>query len=204
MSRAVPDGRGGLAGRRVRSIVLSLLVTAGAGGTAHAAGMPQFQFGNPLTTGQVFWGAVIFLVLYLLLSRSALPRVGAVLAERGRRIDGDLDAAKAARGEADRAIAELRRARRDAAAEASGIVDSVVAGARERAAAATREMNGRLEAEIARAEAAVAAARDTAMGSLRGVATETAQALVERLTGVPADAALLASKVDAVLAARAA
>ncbi len=132
--------------------LLSVLATTAAA-PALAAGMPQLQFNNPLTTGQVFWGAVIFLLLYLVLSRSALPRVGAVLAERRARIEGDLDAAKAARGEADRAVAELRRARRDAAAEASGIVDAVVAEARERAAAATREMNERLEAKIVRAEA---------------------------------------------------
>ena len=183
--------------------LLSALATV-ATAPAFAAGMPQLQFNNPLTTGQVFWGAIIFLLLYLVLSRSALPRVGAVLAERRHRIEGDLDAAKAARGEADRAVAELRRARRDAAAEASGIVDAVVAEAREQAAAANREMSRRLEAEIARAEAEVAAARDAAMASLRNVATETAHTLVERLTGRPADGALLGSKVDAVLAARAA
>ncbi len=42
------------------------------------------------------------------------------------------------------------------------------------------------------------------MGALRGVAADTARTLVERLTGASADDALLASKVDAVLAARAA
>ncbi len=65
-------------------------------------------------------------------------------------------------------------------------------------------MNQRLQAEIDKAEQAVAAARDAAMASLRGVATDTAQFLVERLTGASADTALLASKVDAALAARAA
>ncbi len=188
---------------RAALVLLSLSATA-ATVPAHAAGMPQLQFNNPLTTGQVFWGAVIFLLLYLVLSRSALPRVGAVLAERRSRIEGDLDAAKAARGEADGAVAELRRARRDASAEANNIVDAVVAEAREQAAAANREMNQRLEAEIARAEQAVAAARDAAMGALRGVATDTARTLVERLTGTAADDALLASKVDTALAARAA
>ena len=59
-----------------RIVVLSALVTGAATRTAFAAGMPQLQFNNPLTTGQVFWGAVIFLLLYLLLGRSALPRVG--------------------------------------------------------------------------------------------------------------------------------
>ncbi|WP_419730921.1 hypothetical protein [Lichenicola sp.] len=170
--------------------------------TASAAGMPQLQFGNPLTTGQVFWGAVIFLVLYLLLSRSALPRVASVLAERRSRIEGDLDIAQGARHEADKAIDELRRARREAAAEAAGIVEKVVSEAREQAAARTREMNERLEAEIARAEEAVGVARQAALGSLRAIATDTAQLLVTRLTGADADRLLVESKVDAALAGR--
>ena len=203
MSRVSMIGRARASGM-ARVVVLSGLATGAATPAAFAAGMPQLQFNNPLTTGQVFWGAVIFLVLYLLLSRSALPRVASVLAERRSRIDGDLDAAKAARGEADRAIAELKRARRDASAEAAGIVDKVVTEAREQAAIRTRDMNARLEAEIAEAERSVEAARQTAMGSIRTVAADTAQLLVERLTGHPADQSLVVSKVDGALAARAA
>ena len=84
----------------------------------------------------------------------------------------------------------------------AAIMAKVVAEAREQAAHRTREMNARLEAEIAQAEQAVAAARQAAMGSLRQVAGDTAQLLVERLTGAPADRSLLASKVDAALAGR--
>ena len=199
MSRATRAMR---AAGGVRIVALSGLALAAAGGEASAAGMPQLQFGNPLTTGQLFWGAVIFLVLYLLLSRSALPRVASVLDERRRRIEGDLDAAKAARNEADRAIDELRRARREAAAEAAGIVETVVTEAREHATAAAHEMNARLDAEIARAEAGVAGARQAALGSLRPVATETAQLLVDRLIGAAVDHALVERKVDGVLAVR--
>lgn len=169
---------------------------------AFASGMPQLAFNNPLTIAQLFWGAVIFLLLYVILSRSALPRVGSVLEERRRRIDTDLDAAKSARNEADRATIELRRARRDAAAEAAAMVDKVVNEARAEAAARTAEMNARLEAEVARAEQSVAASRAVAMGSIRDVAAGTAQALVERLTSRTADAALVAARVDAALAAR--
>ena len=186
----------------VRIAALSGLALAAAGRDASATGMPQFQFGNPLTTGQLFWGAVIFLVLYLLLSRSALPRVASVLDERRRRIEGDLDAAKSARNEADSAIDALRSTRREAAAEAAGIVDTVVTEAREHAAAAAREMNARLDAEIARAEASVAAARQAALGSLRAVAADTAQLLADRLIGAGIDHALVERKVDGVLAAR--
>jgi F-type H+-transporting ATPase subunit b len=188
--------------RMIRIAVLGSAATVAAGQSAFAAGMPQLAFGNPLTLGQLFWGAVIFLVLYLTLSRSALPLVGSVLEERRARIDGDLDAAKSARNEADRAIIELRRARRDAAAEAASMVDKVVSEARAQAVSRTAEMNARLEADIARAEIAVTEAREAAMGSIRAVAAGTTRLLVERLVGRDADEALVDAKVDAALAAR--
>ena len=160
MFRSATTGRFRLTADPVRFLVASAAAVLAGAPAAYATGMPQLQFGNPLTTGQLFWGAVIFLLLYLILSRSALPRVGQVLAARQTRI--------------------------------------------EEAARRTAEMNTRLEARIAAAEQEVAAARDAAMRSLRPVAETTARDLVERLTGAAADDAVVAAKVDGVLAARAA
>lgn len=172
------------------------------GKPAFAAGMPQLDLRNPLTMWQVVWGAVIFLLLYLMLSRSALPRVASVLDARRSRIEGDLEAARSAKNGADRAIDELRRARRKAAAEAQANLDRVLHEAREEAAIRTREMNSRLEAEIATAEAQLAQERTRAMGALRVVAADTAQLLVERVTGQPAGRGLVETQVDTALAAR--
>nr|WP_321984805.1 hypothetical protein [uncultured Lichenicoccus sp.] len=166
---------------------------------ARAAGMPQLDFRNPLTLWQVVWGAAIFLLLYLVLSRSALPRVASVLDARRSRIEGDLEAARSAKNGADRAIDEMRRARRKAAAEAQANIDRVLHDAREEAASRTREMNDRLEAEIAAAEAQLARERNRAMGALRTVAAETALLLVERVTGQPAGPGLVQTHVDTAL-----
>ena len=38
--------------------------------------MPQLDFTTPLTTSQVVWGAIIFVVLYILLSPDALAAGG--------------------------------------------------------------------------------------------------------------------------------
>ena len=97
---------------------------------------------------------------------------------------------------------ELRRARRKAAAEAQANLDRVLHDAREEAAIRTREMNSRLEAEIATAEAQLAQERTRAMGALRVVAADTAQLLVERVTGQPAGRGLVETQVDTALAAR--
>ena len=167
---------------------------------ALAAGMPQLDFANPLTKWQVIWGAVIFVLLYLLLSNSALPRVASVLEQRRSRIEGDLEAAREAKSEADRAVEMLRQERRAAAAEAQANLDRVIAEAREQAVVRTREMNARLETELAAAEAQIGAERQRAMASLRTIASDTAQLLVERVTGLPADRSLVETRVDGALA----
>ena len=163
---------------------------------AMAAGMPQLDFANPLTKWQVIWGALIFILLYLMLSRSALPGVASVLEQRRSRIDGDLEAAREAKSEADRAVEMLRQERRDAAAKAQANLDRVIAEARAQALVRNQEMNARLEAELAAAEAQIGAERERAMSSVRTIATDTAQLLVERVTGQPADRRLVESHVD--------
>ncbi len=55
--------------------------------------MPQLDFGNPLMIAQIVWLLIIFGVLYYVLATYALPRVEAVLEDRRRRIEGDLDRA---------------------------------------------------------------------------------------------------------------
>lgn len=187
----------------VRALPLAAPLLVLAAPPALAAGMPQLDFANPLTKWQVIWGALIFVLLYLLLSRSALPRVASVLEQRRSRIEGDLEAARQAKSEADHAIEALRLERRRASAEAKANIDRVVTEAREEAAARAREMNARLGAELAGAEAGIAAERQRAMGSLRQIASDTAQLLVERVTGRPADRALVESRVDSLLSDRA-
>ena len=68
--------------------------------------MPQLDFSTPLTTSQLVWGAIIFVVLYIMLSRSGLPLVASVLEERAAHIGRDLDGARSAKSRADAGIAE--------------------------------------------------------------------------------------------------
>ncbi|AQS88564.1 ATP synthase F0 subunit beta' [Neoasaia chiangmaiensis NBRC 101099] len=167
-----------------RKLTVSLAVVLALGIVprhAVAAGMPQLDFRDPFLLWQVVWGAVIFVVFYVILSRSALPRVERVLSHRRHRIEGDLDIARRARDDADRAVDELRRARHDAATQAQANIDRVVQEARQAAEAQTHEMNRRLNDDIAAAEARIAAAHRDAMASLPNIATDTAQSLIAKL-----------------------
>ena len=77
--------------RTARLVAWVTGVASAVPGAARADTLPQMDFANVLTTYQVLWGAVIFLILYILASRTALPKVAAVLEARAERIAGDLE-----------------------------------------------------------------------------------------------------------------
>jgi len=183
------------------TVVLPSLVLAIAK-PALAEGMPQLDFANPLTTAQVVWGAIIFLALYLLLSRWALPQASAVLKLRSDTIAGDLEAARHAMADADTAVAELTAATAKARAEAQAAVNQATEQARQAAAAQAAALNERLDAQLKDAEGRIDQARAAAMGALHQVASSTASAIVTRLTGRAPDPARLEAAIGTALAAR--
>lgn len=177
---------------------VSLLAVSAPG--AYATGMPQLDFANPLVTGQVMWGAVIFFVFYMVLSKAMLPGITRVLEDRSKRISGDLEIARAAKQDADKAVAELQQARKDAMAEAQAHLDQVLAEEHKAAEQQMQEINARVTAEIADAEKRVAEEKTRALSALKEIAGDITQALVQRLTGIVPDAQLVAQKVESASA----
>ena len=95
-------------------------------GAARADTLPQMDFANVLTTYQVLWGAVIFLILYILASRTALPKVAAVLEARAERIAGDLDDARISKARADAGIKAASDATAKARSEAQAAINAMM------------------------------------------------------------------------------
>jgi F-type H+-transporting ATPase subunit b len=184
---------------RLTALLATLLLAPVA---ARAEGMPQLDFGNPLTTSQVVWGAIIFAVLYIVLSRVALPRVAEVLEERAQHIAADLETARASKTRADAAANEVAEATARARAEAQAAINAALDAAKQAGAVRIAALNERLEKQLQDAEAQISAARAAAMSALREVATETAATVIGRLTGAPADQQRLSGAVTAALAAR--
>ncbi len=185
--------------RRVIPFATALLMLPAA---AMAAGMPQMDFKNPLTISQVVWGAIIFIVLYIVASRFALPKVGAVLEERAAHIANDLEAAQVSKVAADAGMAEASAAIAKARAEAQAAINAALESAKAAAAEQAAVLNARLEKQLSDAETQIAQARAQAMSALREVATETTATVVARLTGQTADPQRLSGAVGAALAAR--
>jgi F-type H+-transporting ATPase subunit b len=181
---------------------LALLVGLLLPGAALAQGMPQLDFANPLTTSQVVWGAVIFALLYVLLSRVALPRVGMVIDERARHIAADLETAQASKARADEAAKQVAEATARARAEAHGSINAALDAAKQESAGRIAALNQRLDQQLRESEAQIDAARAAALRALREVATDTAATVIGRLTGAPPDQGRLDGAIGAALAAR--
>jgi F-type H+-transporting ATPase subunit b len=162
--------------------------------------MPQFD--PAVWTPQLVWLGILFVVLYLLMAKVALPRVSEVLEEREERIDESLRKAEMLRLRAEDAVATYERTIADVRAKAAEEVRT----AREQAAADSAERNAqlsqRLAAEIGAAEERIHRAREAAISGLRDVAITASGAAVERLIGQRVEPKALASAVDAVLGAR--
>ncbi|HWL80557.1 MAG TPA: F0F1 ATP synthase subunit B' [Roseomonas sp.] len=167
--------------------------TAGGAMQETSGGMPQLDFSNPLMLAQVVWMLIIFGVLYYVLSSVALPRVTSVLEERRHRIEGDLEAARAAKAEADAAATAYKSATTKARADSQAAIADALQAAQAEASAKNEALNARLAEQIEAAEARISTARDTAMAALREVATDTANAMVTRLTGLKQEAATAAA-----------
>jgi F-type H+-transporting ATPase subunit b len=158
-------------------------------GSGGGGGVPQFQFEH--WGGQIAYLLVLFVILYVLISRVFAPRMRKVIDERASTIAGALEAAKQVQAEAEdqakAAAAEVADARATTQRLAAEARAKASAEAAERTAAADAETAGK----VAEAETRIAAMRESAMANVGAIAEETAKAIVEKLTGKTATAAEL-------------
>ena len=162
---------------------------------AESVGLPQFDVAQ--WPGQMVWMLVIFAVMYFLFSRVFVPRVGNTIAEREDKIAGDIGEARRlrdeARAQADRAHEEIGQAR----ARAQRVAAEAAAQAKAELDKARAEEDARLADQIAASEARISESRTAAMSHVRGIAVDTAQAIIAKLTGENASADELARALPA-------
>jgi F-type H+-transporting ATPase subunit b len=165
---------------------------AGHGAADAAPGMPQLDFSN--WGNQVFWLLVTLVVIYFVLSRVALPRIAAVLAERQGTITNDLAKAEELKAKAVEAEEAYNQALADARAEAQNIVAETKVEIAAELADATAKADAEIAAKAAESEKAIAEIRDSAMANVVIVAKDTAAEIVTALGG-KADAAAIEAAV---------
>lgn len=132
---------------------------------------------------QLFWLAVTFILLYVLMSRIALPRVASIFAERRKRINDDLAAANRFKEQSEAANAAYQKSLADARARAQVIASETREQQAAQADVTNKKLEAQLQGKLAAAEQSIAAMRSAAMGNVGSIAAETASAIIERLIG---------------------
>ena len=146
--------------------------------------MPQLNQLAEVAFSQFFWLLLVLALIYFGIGRFMLPKIQSTVDARDKRVAEDLEAAQAARTQADE-IEAAYRARIDASrAEALKLSAAAkAASAREteaRMQSANAETSGRIEA----AEARIRGAAEQTLAEIDRVAAEAAREMVERLAGV--------------------
>jgi F-type H+-transporting ATPase subunit b len=163
----------------------------------HKAPFPPFQ--KDTFASQLVSLLIAFVALYLIVSRIALPRVGSLLDERQKKIEGDLAAAQKLKDDSDSALkayeSELAAARSRAQAISTETREKLNAASE----AERKTLEERLSVKLAEAEKAIASTREAAMTNVRGIASDAAIAIVQRLTGLAPDRRTVNKAVDASL-----
>lgn len=161
---------------------------------ASTPGMPQLDFST--WGNQIFWLVLALIAIYLILSRVALPRIGAVLAERSGTITNDLAAAEDLKSKAAEAEEAYTKALADARAEAQRIVEEAKAEIKSDLDVAIAKADAEIAAKAAESEAAIAEIRASALDKVTAVANDTAAEIVAVMGG-KADAKTITAAVAA-------
>jgi F-type H+-transporting ATPase subunit b len=163
----------------------------------HKAPFPPFEadtFASQLVSLVIAFG-----LLYIIVSRVALPRMKSVLMARQGAIDSDLAEAQKLRDQSDAALkayeADLASARSKAVGIGAEIRDKLNAEAE----ANRKAVEAQLATKLAAAEKTIAETRTAAMGNVRAIAADAAGAIVQQLIGTTPDAGAVNTAVDAAL-----
>lgn len=155
-------------------------------------GMPQLNFDH--WGNQIFWLVLALLAIYLILSRVALPRIAAVLAERQGTITNDIAKAEDLKRQAVEAEQAYEKALADARKEAQAIGLKTKDEIKEKANAEMAKADARIAEKTDEANKAIEEIRASALKNVEVVAKDTAEALVIAM-GSQADAAAISNAV---------
>ncbi len=160
---------------------------------AEKAGMPQLDFST--FPNQIFWLLVALGAIYLIVTRIAVPRIGAVLAERRGTIANDLAAADDLKQKALAAEKDYNKALAEARTEAARIMAAAKAEIQGDFDAASKVAEVELAVKTEQSKARIAEIESSMLASVTEVANDTAEAIVAAFGGM-ADAAAVSDAVS--------
>ena len=144
--------------------------------------MPQLDVA--LYPPQLVWLTISFVLLYLAMTRVALPRISEVLEKRRDRIDSDLDKATSLKNEADEALAAYEQSMAAARTQAFAVIKEASDRLAEDSAARHAELSATMAQQAEASEAAITRAKENALADISGIAEDITRQIAAKLIGV--------------------
>ncbi len=144
-----------------------------------SGGLPQFDTSS--FPGQIFWLLLTFGIMYVLMSKIFLPKLGGIIEERRNRIADDYDQAAELKRQAEDAEKTYNQALADAKAKASSIAAQTRSQLDKEIAAMQAENEEKLTVQVAAAEQRIHAMKTQATAKVQEAAIDTTRALVDAL-----------------------
>lgn len=142
---------------------------------------------------------IAFVLFYALLAKVALPKVGAVIDNRQKRIAGDFAEADRLKERSEAAVVAYEKALADARSRAQAIAAKTRQEQAAHAEVARKALEDKLQAQLAEADKTIAATKRAAMTNVHAIAQDAAAAIVEQLLGTaPGEQALAEAVTDAL------
>lgn len=167
---------------------------------AHAAekgGMPQLDPSS--FASQIFWLIVSFSLLYVLMSRSVIPRIREVLEKRSQQIMNNLDSAEDAKKHAEDAKRSYEKELEDAKNKAHQLIEKTQSELSESMNDELYSLKGKLDAQLEQANAQLAEQRKQVMQDMEPMLNDLTSMIIKHIGNKDADASRVNTAVKARL-----
>jgi F-type H+-transporting ATPase subunit b len=148
---------------------------------------------------ELIWGAICFVVVMVVLTRIAFPRIRQAIEGRESKIQGDLEEAEKTKNEAQAQLDEYKQQLADARSEANRIIEE----ARQQAEQVRRDLTEKAEKEaegiVARAQEQIQAERNRTVQELQSQIADMSIELAEKVVGRSLDDSSQRELVDAYI-----
>lgn len=155
--------------------------TVAHGGGEHGGTFPPF---DPSTfPSQLFWLAIVFIALYVLMAKKVIPQIGGIFEARAAKIAGDLVEAEKAKAETDAAIVSYEASLTAARNKANAIAHDTRSKVAHEIDGRRHAAEAQLAAKLTETEKHIADVKNIALDHVSTIAVETTEAVVEALLG---------------------
>jgi len=161
--------------------------------------MPQIDQLPDIFFSQLFWLALVFGFIFLVIGRGMVPKIQSTVDLREKKISDDLERAQAARAEAEETEAAWRARMDSARSDAAKLAQDARQEIALKTEAKVRKAADQINAKVDAAEQQIRDKVQAARAEIEAVAAEATQEMVTRLTGIKVDKKEAAEAVKAEL-----